>query len=293
MKEHNRSIIISICNHKGGVGKSTMSANLAVYLLEYYNKILVVDMDPQANVSDILCKHDIKTRISDLLKYAVNEHVDFKTSNDKRNILEEMAKKAIVETIYNQKKIGIITSSLDLTKTKIELTARESIANYKIKEMLRYISQSYDLVIIDTPPSIELLTFSSLASSDYIIVPIQMDAHSVKGAMDIIEDIMPKVREYYNTGLQLLGIVINTHESHTKIGKLALPKIQELFERSAFKGCIFDTKISRSVRVGELSLMRTTLDKVSSGSKSDIEFRAIAKEIYKRINKNEQKKNDD
>lgn len=278
-------IIVSISNHKGGVGKTALTGNLSAYLLNYFGKIFVIDMDPQGNVSDILFKNSnaINTRVSDLMKFAVFNNVDFSKRNEKRDEFDELAASAIVETVYEGKKLSFITSSLDLTRVKIELTARESVANFKIKEMISHITRDYDLVIIDTPPSIELLTFSSIAASDYVIIPIQLEAHAVKGAMDIVNDIMPLVRQYYNPRCQVLGVVINTHEGHTKIGRMALPKIEELFGNT-----IFNTKISRSVRVGELSLMKATLDQVSTGTKSDKEFRALALEVYRRIKEDQE-----
>ncbi len=276
-------IIISVCNHKGGVGKTAITANLATYLLKYYNKVFVVDMDPQGNISDIMASNYsdlLKTRISDLLRYAVSEDVDFRYKNDKRDKIESMASEAIVDIAYGDKLIAVITATLSLTKTKIELAAQENIANFKIRELIRFISSRYDLVLIDTPPSIELLTFSSLASSNYIIIPIQLDAHAVNGALDIIKDIMPKVKQYYNPTLELLGVVVNTHESNTRVGRLALARINEIFG-----DLLFNTKISRSIRIGELSIMKEPLAKVSSGTKSDKEFQLFAEEVYRRIQK--------
>jgi chromosome partitioning protein len=276
-----KPVIISISNHKGGVGKTILATNLATYLLNYFDRVFVVDMDPQGNASDILCKenHILKRRVSDLLKYAVMENVNFTDSNNKRDKLEEMAREATVITMRGpHKTLSIITSSLDLTKTKIELAARESVANFKIKEMISFITKEYDIVIIDTPPSIELLTFSAIAASDYVIIPLHLDSHAVKGAIDIINDILPLVKQYYNPRCSVLGVVVNTHETQTKIGKMALPKVQEIFG-----DLIFGTKISRSVRVRELGIIKSTLDRVSVGTKSDKEFNSLTHEVYERI----------
>jgi len=280
-------MIITIANHKGGVGKTAITTNLAFSLLKVpeCKNVLIIDMDPQANTTDIICKESnhISSYVSGLLKYAVTENVNFSEPNEKLAHLETMIKESTVTTIMpDQKILSLIPSSLELTKTKIELSTRESIANFKIKELIRYISKNYNFTLIDTPPSIELLTFSAIASSDYVIIPIQLDSHAIKGAIDIINDILPIVNQYYNPRTKLLGIVINTFEERTRIGKLTLPRVKEMF-----KELVFESTISRSIKITELGFLKTALTDMP-GSKSYEEFKKFTKEVISRLNKYEQ-----
>ena len=188
-----------------------------------------------------------------------------------------MVKEATYDTFINKKQLSLITSSLKLAKTKSQLTAEESIASFKVSELIKYIAQDYDLVIIDTPPSLEILTFSSIASSDYIIIPVQLDSLSINGAFDVINDILPAVRRYYNPHTKVIGVVINLY-SNTKVAKVTKKKIKEVFGEY-----VFNTAISRSVRMQELSVLRNTLNQVSPKSKSSLELSSLAEEIYYRL----------
>jgi len=275
-------MIITIANHKGGVGKTVITTNLAFTLLgsPKCKSVLVVDMDPQANTSDILCKelNHVKVHVSELLRYTVIENVNFSKPNDKLTVLENMIKEASVTTVMpDQKIITLITSDLSLTKTKIEISSRESFTNFKIREFIKYISKDFDFTLIDTPPSIELLTFASIASSDYILIPIQLDNHAIEGAIDIIDDILPIVNQYYNPATRLLGVVVNTFEERTRIGKLTLQKVREIFGQF-----LFNTTISRSVRITELGFLKGTVTDIP-GSKSYEEFKLLTEELLARI----------
>lgn len=272
-------MVLSIVNHKGGVGKTTIAVNLAIYLSKYYKKILFIDFDPQGNASDMLCPNcEVSYKTSDVLKKLVLDSVSFSVDNTKRQEFDKVFQASLVCKAVGDSILCVMTSDLELTKTKIELTARESLANFKIKEMIDYYSKHYDLTLIDTPPSIELLTFASLAASDYFIVPVQLNTHAVKGAMDIINDILPIIQTYYNKNCQLAGVVLNTHEPRTKVGKIALKTLEDLFGDK-----FFSTKISRSIKINESSILKTTLHLSSSGSKSDKEFKSLAKEVFERL----------
>lgn len=272
-------MVLSIVNHKGGVGKTTIAVNLALYLSKYYKKILFMDFDPQGNASDMLCPNcEVPYKTSDVLKKLIMDNVGFSSDNQKKQEFDKVFQASLVCKAVGDSILCVMTSDLELTKTKIELTARESLANFKIKEMIDYYSKQHDLTIIDTPPSIELLTFAALASSNYFIIPVQLNTHAVKGAMDIINDILPIVQTYYNKNCQLAGVVLNTHEPRTKVGKVALKTLEDLFKEK-----FFNTKISRSIKINESNILKTSLQLSSSGSKSDKEFKSLAKEVYERL----------
>jgi len=267
-------IVITIANHKGGVGKSTLTYNLSRYMLKYFHKILVLDFDPQANTTWWLSDY-IDTPpydINDVLKYGVSHDL----RNDVyRDEFSDIVKCATIETISSAGSVSLISSSLDLATTKLEMSKYDSVVYFKIMEIIRYISMPHDLTIIDTPPSIEMLTSSAINASDYLLLPIQLDLLSIKGAMDIINMLLPTAHRYYNPHIKILGVVINLHRD-TK-SQRASRKVAA----NTFKHYLFNTVISRSEKVGGLSTTKGTITK----SKSDSQFNQLVDEIYERLSK--------
>jgi chromosome partitioning protein len=276
-----RPTIISVTNHKGGVGKTSLSVNLSQYFLKYVDKVLVIDMDPQAHATWWLCKYadSVSATISDVLKFGLFNDIE---DLEMRKQFKELVVKATYDRFMDSnKQISVITSNLGLADTKVELSSsmQESIKYFRIREAIRFIAKDYDIVIIDTPPSIELLTWAAIASSDYILLPVQLDALSISGAKDVMNKIVPAIRKYYNPDIRILGMVINLHHD-TKVSR-----ISEEIIRETFKDYLFRTFISRSVRVGELATIGETLNKVSPKSKSAKEFESLTKEILERLDK--------
>ena len=272
----NKPTIITVANHKGGVGKTTLSVNLSSGLLKYFDKVLIIDFDPQANTTYWICKEhgSISTTVSELLRYyALN---DVKNSPDYMAKFNQMLKEATIDYISGDKQMSLITSSLKLSEVKIELTARMN-SFFKIKDMIKHITPFYDIVIIDTPPSIELLTHSAIAASDFVLIPVIADAQAISGALDIVNNLLPAVREYYNPFTKLLGVVFNQN-SRTNVARVTKKKVNELFSDSVFK-----TVISHSVRIGELTLLRDTINNTAPTSKSAKEYTALTDEVYQRI----------
>jgi chromosome partitioning protein len=268
--------IITIANHKGGVGKTTLILNLASYLTTYYKKILVLDFDPQANTTwglFNLADHQ-KVRIQDVLKYGVRNEIDTPEDYDKFN---EVIWSARVDMTKNDGQISLIGSSLDLAATKIELSKFESTVYFKIVEIIRYLSKGYDITLIDTPPSLEMLTASSIYASDYLLLPIQLDLMAIKGATDILKNILPTAHKYYNPGIRVLGVIINMHKDTRS------QRVSNEVAKKTFGDYLFKTILSQSEKIKSLSVTRGTVDAHSPKSKSGDQFKALAKEVYDRI----------
>lgn len=268
--------IITIANHKGGVGKTTIILNLASYLTKYYKKILVLDFDPQANTTwglFNLSEHQ-KVHIQDVLKYGVTHELETQEDYDSFN---EVIWSARVEMTKNDGQISLIGSSLDLAAAKIELSKFEGTVYFKIVEIIRYLSEGYDITLIDTPPSLEMLTASAIYASDYVLLPIQLDLMAIKGATDILKNILPTAQKYYNASIRVLGVIANMHKDTRS------QRVSNEVAKKTFGDYLFKTILSQSEKIKSLSVTRGTVDAHSPKSKSGDQFQALAKEVYDRI----------
>ena len=274
-----KPIIISITNHKGGVGKTTLTVMLGELMLQYFDRILLIDFDAQANLSRWLCRYTerVAAKITDLVKIGMT--LDLRnTQQAKIAYLDAKIREATYSIFREKKEYSVITSSLDLDKLKVQLSTDTDFVRYKIRDLIRYVSNDYELVIIDTPPSTELLTSTAIGASDYIIIPIQLEPNSVQGAVNIIEGVIPGVKTYLNPDVQLLGIVVNMHQSAETQNQIEAELREYLNDK------VFETKISRSVRVGELSALGRSAPKPTKKSEKALgELQALTVEIYRRL----------
>jgi chromosome partitioning protein len=268
--------VISITNHKGGVGKSALVQNLSSYLLKYFKKTLVIDLDPQRNLTRRLCQEadELKVLIQHILRFGVTNDTD---RDEVREELDEMIAAATIRMFKPQGELCLIGSSLDLATTKIELSRYETTVYFRVQEILTRIARGYDLVLIDTPPSMEMLTLSAINSSDYIILPVHPDLDAISGASDILTLLVPTVHKYYNPRLKVLGVVINLDRN--TIAQRASKKAAQI----KFGDKLFRTIIDRSEDIGRLAVMRGMVHNDSPGSKADMQLSALAEEIYSRI----------
>lgn len=268
--------IVTIANHKGGVGKTTLVLNLSSYLTTYYKNILVLDFDPQANSTWGLFNlaDQQKVMIHDVLRYGVAHELE--TEEDYENF-NQIIWSARVEMTKNDGRVSLIGSSLDLAATKRELSKYDSEVYFKIIEVVRYLSKDYDLTLIDTPPSLEMLTASAIYASDYLLLPIQLDLMAIRGATDILKNVLTTAHKYYNPNMRVLGVIINLHKDTRS------QRVSNEVAKKSFGNLLFKTIISQSEKIKSLAVSRGTVDDYSPKSKSGDQFRALAKEIYERI----------
>lgn len=270
-------MIVSITNHKGGVGKTTLAVNLAVYFLRYYDKILLLDFDAQAHATLWMFKIAKKENyqptiyINNIIKFAVSyDDVD-------QIMLENYTKSAIINIISEKnKKLDLVPSCLQLNISKMEFASKPSIV-FQIIDVIKVIAKNYDLTIIDTPPNLDLFTYSAIAASNGIILPIQLNYMAIQGAKDIIEYTLPSIRRYYNKNIEIIGICVNLSSKNTNIGKIGLRTA-----RSVFKDLLIEPIISRSVRIEEMSLVGKTVVN-SKNTDAIVAFEQVAENIYRKI----------
>ncbi len=218
--------IISICNQKGGTGKTTSAINLAAYLALAGKKVLLMDLDPQANATSGLGinKHNIKKS---------TYHV----------LLEEMGVKEILQPTAVSN-LSLAPSNLDLTGAEVELVGMLG-REYRLKKALDKERDNFDFVLIDSPPSLGLLTINALCASDSIIIPVQCEFYALEGLTQLANTIK-LVKDNLNPNLTIEGVVLTMADYRTNLTKEV---IQEA--RTYFKEKVYATVIPRNIRLTE------------------------------------------
>lgn len=242
--------ILTVFNQKGGVGKTTTVVNVAVALSMLKKKILVVDMDPQGNATSGLGLFEFEDMIYDF-------------------VIESKCN-CIYPTKYER--VDMIPSGNEFAGVEIEL-ARDGNWQYKLKEMLIGIKDDYDYILIDSPPSLGILSMMSLIASDALLIPVQCEYYALEGVSQLM-DTITLVRENFNPQLAIDGVLMCMYDARTN---LSLQVVDEV--KSFFKDKVYMTMIPRNVRLAEAPSFGMSIfeyDKNSKGAKS---YLSLAKEI--------------
>jgi len=246
--------IISFINQKGGVGKTTSSVNTASYLADAGKFVLLVDLDPQGNASSGLG--------IDLQKV---EHSLYSTMVGSGEICD-----AIVGT--GMEGFNIIPATADLAGANIELVDVEN-REFRLYDVLRQVRTDYDYIIIDSPPSLGILTINGLVASDEIIIPVQAEYYALEGLGQLLETIH-LVQNNLQPSLDIMGAVITLYDRRNR---LARQVVREM--RQHFPGRVFDSVIPRSVRLAEAPSFGQSISMFDSFNKGAKAYKALAKEI--------------
>jgi chromosome partitioning protein len=217
--------VMVVANQKGGVGKTDLSVNLACYLATMGNRVLLVDLDPQANSTDYLLEGPPKLTSADLL-------LDPKVA----------LKDVLIKTRFHDN-LDIVPSSSGLSAAQVQL-ANEVDMQFKLKNKLKGI-EKYGYVIIDTPPSLGLLTINAFTAANEIIIPIQTHYFALDGVTKLL-DTVDRVKQSLNPHLKVRGVVLTMYDRRTYLSKQVGERV-----RSAFNGKVFNTVIPMNVRLAE------------------------------------------
>ena len=253
--------IITVANQKGGVGKTTTAINLSAALANRGKKTLLIDLDPQAN-STIAFYHtgDIATSMFDVL-------------SDARATMESVIKPTKDPMLF----LG--PGRLALAKLEQVLSGQFD-APYRLKDALAPILKDFDYVILDTPPSLGILTVNALVCSTHLLVPIQAAYFAIEGTDDLLET-YERIRARPNPGLKVLGVVITLFDKRTNIARDTHGQI-----RSVFGEVLFKTKISKNVRLEESPAYKETILTFAPKSPGAVEYKKLAGEVIQRVEEN-------
>ena len=251
--------VITIANRKGGVGKTTTTLNLAYSLKELGKKVFVIDLDPQANLTrcfDVGNTENIKN-IGHLLMTEMEEE---------SYLVEDYTKS------YDE--IDIIPSSIYLSAVETQMRV-ETGSERILFEIVNQIKEYYDYVLIDTSPSLNILTINALCASDSVLITADTQLFAIVGISELLKTIQ-KIKKRVNASLKIKGILLTMCDNRTNLSKLLTQQVEEMYQG---KIEVFQTKIPKTVKVGEAIYSGQSIKKYVKGSSVDIAYDNLAKEI--------------
>lgn len=249
--------VIAVANQKGGVGKTTTAINLSACLAEKQKKVLVIDMDPQGNTTSGfgIDKNQLEATIYDAL------------------IGEQEIESCIHKEIYPN--LDIIPSNVDLSGAEIELIGVE-MKEFILKWQVERLIEQYEYIIIDCPPSLNMLTVNSMTTADTVLVPIQCEFYALEGLSQLIHTIN-LVKRRLNPELELEGVVFTMYDARTNLSLQVVENVKNNLQQTIYK-----TIIPRNVRLAEApshGVPITVYDPKSTGAES---YRELAEEVIQR-----------
>ena len=242
--------IIAISNHKGGVGKTTTAANLGVALSNVGKRVLLIDLDPQANLTNLFCGQPTQGTITD--------------------VLQDMHKE--LNIVHISRSLHVVCASIQLTRIEEYMNNRPK-KEYSLKKIVDRYKSNYDYIIIDCPPALSIVTINAFVCANEIIITLTPEALSIKGLNSLL-GLISAVKKQYNSGLKLAGILLTRYTERKRIHRT----ISDLITRQYGK-MIFTTKIRDNVAISESQLFNKDIFTFSPKSNGAIDYANFAKEV--------------
>lgn len=250
--------IIAFANQKGGVGKTTSAVNIAASLGLMGKKTLLVDLDPQGNATSGvgIPKRSLKGTVKEVLTG------------------ETDIKQVILTTNYQN--LSIVPTNVTLSGAEFDLYNDEG-SEYNLKDAFKSVSDEYDYIIIDCPPSLGMLTINAFVASDGILVPMQAEFYAVEGLSQLIST-TKRIKKLYNEDLQIVGILITMYNKRLLLSMQVMDELQKYYPDK-----LFNTTISRNVKLSEAPGFGKPVYYHDKHSKGANEYLDVAKELVERI----------
>ena len=248
--------IIAVVNQKGGVGKTTTAVNLTAALIEAGKKVLLCDFDPQANATSGL---GVEKRT--LRRSVYNVIID-----------DVPAQETIVHTKFGD----VLPASADLAGAAVELLGLPQ-PNFRLRSALQTVEDAYDVILIDCPPSLELLTINALAAAESILVPVQCEYYALEGLADLMHT-MRLIKKKINPQLDIFGVILTMFDGRTNFSTQVAQEV-----RRHFPGKVFANVIPRNVRLAEAPSHGLPVGAYDRSSKGARAYQAVTEEIIKKL----------
>lgn len=248
--------IIAVVNQKGGVGKTTTAVNLTAALTDVGKKVLLCDFDPQANATSGLGldKRKQKKSVYDVI------------------INDVPAEEAVVSTKFGD----VLPATADLAGAAVELISMSE-PNMRLNRALSQVKDRYDVVFIDCPPSLELLSINALAAADSILVPVQCEYYALEGLADLMNTLR-LVKKRVNPNLDIFGVALTMFDGRTNFSAQVAQEV-----RKHFPGKVFAAVVPRNVRLAEAPSHGLPVGAYDKSSRGAVAYRAMAEEIIKKL----------
>ena len=249
--------VVALANQKGGVGKSTTAINLAASLAFQDQRVLLIDLDPQGNASSGLGieRGDIEVSVYDVIL--------------KESALEDAIEPTSVRNLYG------IPATIDLAGAEIELVSLFS-RETRLRSAIEECEQEFDVILIDCPPSLGLLTVNALAAAGEVLIPIQCEYYALEGLSQLLQNV-ELVTANLNPELKVGGVVLTMYDARTKLSKDVAAQVREYFGEVAYR-----TVIPRSVRLSEAPSYGEPIEAFDPMSRGAIAYRHLGREFLKR-----------
>ena len=250
-EEGDTATVISFANQKGGVAKTTTTLNLGVALRELGSRVLVIDLDPQGNLT---------------------MSQGFNPDAITRSMFDVLVHRLPIQEVVHHTEVDLAVSSIDLAGAELALSSMIG-RERALEKAIAPVRENYDYVLIDTPPSLGLLTINALVASNGVIVPVQCEYLSLRGLVQL-ENTLSMIRENLNPDVGIEGILPTMYDKRTLHSREAVEILQE-----NFGDLVFDTKIRKTVRYAEAPVKGTSVLKYDPSGNAAEAYRQLAKEV--------------